>query len=117
MNTDVSGFSAEYVAALRQSPFWEVRRPLTAPLADELAAINGHVPDWDRCRASELPVTLLLGELNRGGEPYGAAFDRIAATLPRARVELLPGQGHLAHSGAPEMLAARIAAAVTAAVP
>ncbi|MEV5648633.1 alpha/beta hydrolase [Nocardia sp. NPDC052254] len=111
VNTDVSGFSAEYVEALRQSPVWEVLRPLTAPLADELAAIDAHIPSWDRYRTPASPVTLLLGELNPGGEPYGAAFDRIAAALPQARVELLPGQGHLAHAEAPELLADRIAAA------
>ncbi|AHH20563.1 alpha/beta hydrolase family protein [Nocardia nova SH22a] len=116
VNTDVSGFSVEYVAALRQSPIWEVLRPLAAPLAEELAAIDGHTPDRERYRALKLPVTLLLGELNRGSEPYGTAFERIATALPRARVELLPGQGHLAHAGAPGLLADRIAAAVTAAV-
>ncbi len=116
VNTDVSGFSAEYVAALRQSPVWEILRPLTAPLADELAAIDTHIPSWDQYRGLELPVTLVLGELNRGGEPYGVAFDRIAAALPQARVELLSGQGHLAHAGAPELLADRIVTAVLAAV-
>jgi pimeloyl-ACP methyl ester carboxylesterase len=33
-----AGYSAEYLAALREDPVWPVLRPLTHPLADELAA-------------------------------------------------------------------------------
>ncbi|WP_227980655.1 alpha/beta fold hydrolase [Nocardia spumae] len=114
VNTDVSGFSVEYVAALRRSPVWDVLRPLAASLARELAAINEYRVTSRRYRELDLPVTLLLGELNRGGAPYGTAFDRIAAALPRARVELLRDQGHLAHAQAPEQLGRRITEVVSA---
>ncbi|MCC3311784.1 alpha/beta fold hydrolase [Nocardia africana] len=114
VNTDVSGFSAEYVAALRESPAWAVLRPPAAPLPTELAAIEAYPVDLRRYRALTVPVTLLLGELNAGAEPYGTAFGRIAGALPQARIDQLPGQGHLAHAQAPHLLARHIAAAVRA---
>lgn len=112
INTEVSGFSAEYVADLRLSPAWPVLRPLAAPLADELAAINAHRPALDSYRHLDIPVTLLLGALNEDRAPYGTAFAPFAAALPQANLVRLPGQGHLAHVEAPEDLARAISAAV-----
>ncbi|NIH88201.1 alpha/beta fold hydrolase [Amycolatopsis granulosa] len=112
VNRVVSGFSAEYVAALRESPVWPVLRPLAHPLATELAAINDHTPAFDRYRDLDIPVTLLLGEVNEGVEPYGTAFGRFERALPQARRTVLPGQGHLAHAQAPEVLAEFLAAAL-----
>lgn len=112
VNTTVSGFTAEYVAALREDPVWQVLRPLAAPLADELAAINDHRPGLEGYRDIDLPVTLLLGELNEGASPYGTAFAPFARALPQARVVRLPGQGHLAHAQAPRLLAESITDAV-----
>ncbi|WP_435123001.1 alpha/beta fold hydrolase, partial [Amycolatopsis thermoflava] len=112
VNRDVSGFSAEYVAALRESPVWPVLRPLAHPLAAELAALNAHEPAFDRYRDLDVPVTLLLGELNAGAEPYGTAFEAFERALPQARRVVLPGQGHLAHAQGPEVLAKHLAAAI-----
>lgn len=112
INTEVSGFSAEYVAELRRTPAWPILRPLAAPLADELAAINSHQPALDRYRHLEMPVTLILGTLNENLAPYGTAFASFAAALPQANLIRLPGRGHLAHVEAPTDLARAIAAAV-----
>lgn len=112
VNIDVSGFSPGYVAELRRSPVWDVLRPLAAPLADELAALNDHEPSTDAYAAIDVPVTLLLGEENRDAPPYGTAFAEFERALPRARVVSLPGQGHLAHAQAPELLAHAIGDAV-----
>ncbi|PPI98441.1 alpha/beta fold hydrolase [Nocardia nova] len=117
VNTDVSGFSTEYVAALRESPAWAVLRPLAAPLPTELAAIEAYRVDLRRYRALSVPVTLLLGELNANAAPYGTVFDRIAGALPQARIDRLSGQGHLAHAQAPHLLARHIAAAIRAGSP
>ncbi|HEX2133653.1 MAG TPA: alpha/beta hydrolase [Actinophytocola sp.] len=113
VNHTVSGFSAEYVAALRENPVWPVLRPLAHPLADELAALNSHRPALSRYRDINAPVTLLLGELNEGRSPYGTAFDAIAHALPQARLIHLPGQGHLAHAEAPDVLAKHLTDAIT----
>jgi len=101
----MAGYSAEYLAALRESPIWSVLRPLTQPLADELAAINAYRPALNRYPDIAAPITLLLGELNEDKPPYGTAFRVLAQALPQAAVVRLPGQGHLAHSEAPALLA------------
>lgn len=115
VNTDVSGFSADYVAELRRSPAWAVLRPLAEPLAGELAAINEHRPALDRYPTLPMPVRLILGTNNEGRAPYGTAFAAFATALPQAAVVHLAGQGHLAHVEAPGALASAIAAAVAAA--
>lgn len=112
INTEVSGFSTEYVAELRRTAAWPILLPLAAPLADELAAINSHRPALDRYRNLEIPVTLILGALNENLAPYGTAFAQFAAALPQANLIRLPRQGHLAHIEAPTDLARAIAAAV-----
>ena len=102
VNLDVSLFPRERVEALRSSPAWNVLRALAAPLAAELTALNEFHPDpaeWSRVRAE-----LILGEHNRGAEPYGPAFDRVADLLLASRTTLLPGQGHLAHAEDPVAL-------------
>jgi pimeloyl-ACP methyl ester carboxylesterase len=114
VNTTVSGFSSEYVAALREDPVWHVLRPLAAPLAEELTAINNYHPRFERYRELDIPVTLLLGELNEGAAPYGTAFVPFAEALPQARVVRIPGEGHLAHAQAPRLLATYISEAVSA---
>ncbi|MCZ9342322.1 alpha/beta fold hydrolase, partial [Streptomyces sp. TRM76130] len=96
VNRDVSGFSEEHVARLRQSAAWEVLRPLAAPLARELTALNNHPADLRAFGALDLPVTLLLGAENEGVPPYGDVFAAIASALPSAHVVTMPGQGHLA---------------------
>lgn len=115
VNTDVSGFSADYVDELRRSPAWAVLRRLAEPLAEELAAINEHRPAMHRYRTLDMPVTLILGARNEGLAPYGTAFASFAAALPHAEVIRLMDQGHLAHVEAPIELAQAMTAAVTAA--
>ncbi|TGB40406.1 alpha/beta fold hydrolase [Mycolicibacterium peregrinum] len=112
VNTDVSGFSEDYVADLRRGPVWPVLRQLAQPLGEELTAINGFQPSLPNYREIAVPVTLILGALNEGVAPYGSAFAPFAAALPQARLTRLPGQGHLAHVEAPDVLAAAITAAI-----
>lgn len=112
VNRDVSGFSAEYVAALRQSPAWASLVPLAAPLAEELAALNAHSPALGRYPSLDMPVTLLVGERSEGGFPYGKPFALFASALHQARTVRIAGQGHLAHVHAPDLLAKHITDAV-----
>ncbi|MFJ9426091.1 alpha/beta fold hydrolase [Streptomyces sp. NPDC101249] len=113
VNRDVSGFSARYVADLRATPVWDVLRPLAAPLARELTALDDHPADLAALAATDLPpLTLLLGGDNEGSAPYGDAFTAFTTALPRARTVVMPGQGHLAHAQDPRALADHIAAAV-----
>lgn len=112
VNTDVSGFSDDYVAHLRRSPAWAVLRPLAQPMGEELAAIDAFEPSLDGYCRLMVPVTLILGARNEGKAPYGTAFAPFASALPQARLTRLTGQGHLAHVEAPADLAEAISAAV-----
>ncbi|MEU1090062.1 alpha/beta fold hydrolase [Streptomyces sp. NPDC005576] len=112
VNRDMSGFSAEYVARLRGSDTWELLRPLAAPLLRELTALNEYPVDPRTRSTLDLPVTLLLGAENEGVPPYGEAFARFASALPRARVTVMPGQGHLAHAQDPQSLARHLGEAL-----
>jgi pimeloyl-ACP methyl ester carboxylesterase len=107
-NRDVSGFPADHVARLRQSPAWQPLLPLAAPLGEELAALNAHSPVLGRYPALDMPVTLLVGELSEGRLPYGKPHALFAGALPQARVARIAGQGHLAHVTAPDLLAKHI---------
>ena len=112
VNRDVSGFSAAYVEELRRDPAWPVLVRLAEPLAEELAALNAHPPAFARYPDLTMPVTLLVGEQSEGRAPYGEPYARFAAALPRARQVRLPGQGHLAHVQAPDLLGKHITGAV-----
>lgn len=113
VNRDVSGFSAEYVANLRQSPAWQRLLPLAAPLAEELAALNAHSPALGRYPSLDVPVTLIVGEQTEGRLPYGKPWAMFAGALPQAKVMRLLGQGHLAHVTAPDLLGKHLTDAVT----
>lgn len=101
INLEISGVPPERVEALRASPVWADLCRLAEPLYAELVAANAFGPDpgW-RSVAAEL----IIGEHSQGIEPYGPAFDRAVARLPRARTTVLPGQGHLAHAEDPAAL-------------
>ncbi|MEV6925150.1 alpha/beta hydrolase [Dactylosporangium sp. NPDC051485] len=101
INLDVSRLPKERVETLRTTPAWPVLRRLSEPLAEELTALNAFRPheSW-----AEVAAELILGEHNRGVEPYGPAFERVVGHLPRSRTTMLPGQGHLAHTEAPAEL-------------
>ncbi len=109
INIDVSGFSQDYVDALRQAPVWSELCRLALPLGQELAAIDCFKPSYGQYRTIDIPVRLLLGADNEGRQPYGGAFERFATALPMAAIKRLDGQGHLAHIAAPALLAQFIA--------
>ncbi|WP_031520945.1 alpha/beta fold hydrolase [Streptomyces sp. NRRL F-5123] len=105
VNRRISGFSAEYVEALRADrPTWEMLRRLAEPLYAEIAALNSAEPR-PLGRLAER-VDLVVGARNRGLPPYGTAFEDVRALVPGAAVHVLPGQGHLAHAEGPAELAA-----------
>jgi len=57
-------------------------------------------------RALDVPVLLVVGE--RDGTIAPAQATRVASLLPHARVERLPGLGHLAHEEQPARVAALV---------
>lgn len=112
VNVQVSGFAEEHVASLRRTAAWSVLRPLAAPVADELTAINSFQPHWAAYANLDMPVTLMVGERSHRKQPYGIAFQRFQEALPQARLVILEEQGHLAHVEAPKVLARHVNRAV-----
>lgn len=107
VNREVTGLSEEEVAALRSTPAWSHLRDMAAAVAAELDALNRFTPSpgWEG-----MPAALVVGERCQGVEPYGTAFDRVAARIPSAEVTVLPGQGHLAHVEDPRLLGTTLGA-------
>jgi 2-succinyl-6-hydroxy-2,4-cyclohexadiene-1-carboxylate synthase len=77
-------------------------------LADVLRGVGAGAmePLWDRLRELRMPVTIIAGE--RDGR-YAAIGRRLAATLPDARLLVVPGAGHGLPREAPQAVAAAIA--------
>ncbi|WP_206245789.1 alpha/beta fold hydrolase [Novosphingobium terrae] len=117
VNRDVSGFSQDYVDALRMTPAWPQLCRLAASLGDELAAIEQFEPHYESYAQLEIPVTLIVGEHSLRQAPYGSAFERFARAIPKALITQLVDQGHLAHVSAPTLLGRMIALAVSEADP
>jgi 2-succinyl-6-hydroxy-2,4-cyclohexadiene-1-carboxylate synthase len=59
-------------------------------------------PVWDRLGELRMPVLLMAGEHD---DRYVAAAHRMAAGIPRARVEVIPGAGHAPHLEQPQLVA------------
>ncbi len=70
-------------------------------------------PVWDRLGELAIPVTLLVGERD---EKFTAIGERMAASMPCARLERAAGAGHAVHLEAPELVAAAIAGACPLAI-
>jgi len=83
---------------------------------DHVAAALGMMAQWDLrplvADLARLPVPMLLavGECDRAVLPEQA--ERVRSQVPRARIERLPGLGHLAHEEVPERVARLLVEAV-----
>ena len=88
--------------ALRATPLWPpIVADAKASLGD-LRALARYRFGADRCRALDLPVLLQIGS-ESPRDLY--VTDALAAVLPDARIETLPGQAHEGMTTAPEMYA------------
>jgi 2-succinyl-6-hydroxy-2,4-cyclohexadiene-1-carboxylate synthase len=77
----------------------------TAPgLAAALRGMGTGVmtPLWDRLGELRMPVTLIAGEHD---EKFRAIAERMAGSIPDARVVIAPGAGHAVHLEAPDVIA------------
>jgi 2-succinyl-6-hydroxy-2,4-cyclohexadiene-1-carboxylate synthase len=62
-------------------------------------------PLWDRLAELTMPVTLVAGERD---ERFRAIAERMARSIPDARVVVVPGAGHAAQLERPDLVAAAI---------
>jgi pimeloyl-ACP methyl ester carboxylesterase len=84
---------------LRSLPAWPARIAAAHTLPRELRAVTTFDPDADWFAPVTTPTLLLLG----GDSPAAVAggTDLVARALPDARIEIMPGQQHLAMDTAP----------------
>jgi pimeloyl-ACP methyl ester carboxylesterase len=101
------GFTAEELQQLRAAPSWPKRVAAAQTVAREARAEEAWHLDPERLAAVTTPTLLLLGDQSPAWASEGT--EQIRAALPNARVAILPGQAHMAHLTAPELLADEIA--------
>jgi pimeloyl-ACP methyl ester carboxylesterase len=107
------GLTDEELDRYRELPSWEARVALAEVNVREARVEDAY--EFDPARFAEVRVPTLL--LAGGDSPpeMRATVDLVAATLPDSRVEELPGQQHVAHRQAPDLLASRIVAFLSSA--
>jgi pimeloyl-ACP methyl ester carboxylesterase len=103
MYRDVAGFTPEAIEQMRvdQPDAWAVRLGNIATAARELRSEERYAFDATRFANMKTPTTLLVGANSPPHELENAS--QVAASLPDARVVVLPGQGHAAMYTAPDL--------------
>jgi pimeloyl-ACP methyl ester carboxylesterase len=103
------GLPEEMIGGMRRSPYWALGEALAPTLAYDAAVMgDGAIPAEELARIA-VPTTALAGGASPEWMRESAAA--AAAAIPRADVEVLPGQ---THDVAPDVLAAAVHEAVTA---
>lgn len=98
--------SVEQLDAMRAQPAWQARVEAAHTIGRESAAVASFRLDPGAMAKITVPVLLLGG--GESGEPFKSDIHAVAATLPDARVSLIPDQGHAADVFAPQLVAERI---------
>jgi pimeloyl-ACP methyl ester carboxylesterase len=97
---DIVQVPEEQIARLRAEPVWQARLAAAHTVVREFADAD-YVFDPDRFRHFVVPTLLLLGEHSPAF--LKKATEGLAEVLPNSRVVVLPGQGHIAMTTAPEL--------------
>ena len=90
----------------RQLPMWKTRIELMPTVPRELLFDEDYGLDAERLAGIGIPVLLLLG----GDSPpmFREGAERLDAILPDSRIEVMPGQQHIAMDLAPEMFLEKV---------
>jgi pimeloyl-ACP methyl ester carboxylesterase len=97
---DVAGVPESHLALMRAEPVWKARLASAHTVVRELADAD-YTFKPERFRHLEVPTLLLVG----GDSPPSLTkpTERLAAALPNSRIAVMPGQGHVAMSTAPDL--------------
>ena len=99
---EVVGLSDADMAAMKAAPSWPARIAAAHTIPREFAD-GDYVLDPARLARITQPVLLLAGTES---EPFlKRATEAVAEALPNSRVELMEGQGHVATTTAPDLVA------------
>ncbi len=98
----VAQMSEDELARYRRSPLWAERLPLATTIAREVATEQTYHFDAARFAGLTMPTLLLLG--SDSPQVYREGVEIVATALPHSEVVQLPGQQHIAHHTAPDLL-------------
>jgi pimeloyl-ACP methyl ester carboxylesterase len=103
---DVVRMSEEELSAVKAAPTWPARVAAAGTVPRELRAFGAQAFDPAVAATISVPVLLLVG----GETPDSVRADpeTVAAGLPDARIQVLPGQMHLAHLTDPDTFAREV---------
>jgi pimeloyl-ACP methyl ester carboxylesterase len=91
---NIVGVPEEMIAQWRTMPEWQASVEMAPTIVSEVKAVEDYVFDSARFNDLTTPTLLLLG-----GETapfFATATEAVAVALPFDRLEVLPGQGHVA---------------------
>ena len=104
---DIVRMPREEIEHLRaQTESWQVRLSNARTVPRELRVYAQYTFATERFEALSIPTLLLVGEDSPARERASAA--QVAATLPDARVEVLPRQQHVAMHTAPDLFVSEV---------
>lgn len=89
------------LALMRSRPVWRVRVEGAGTIPREVRAVNRYRFVPERFQNLKVPILLLLG----GESPsfFRIAMERVQSAVPNARLDVLPGQQHVAIDTAPDL--------------
>jgi len=103
---EVAQMSEDELALYRRSPLWTERLPLATTIAREMAAEQAYRFDAARFAGLTVPTLLLLG--SDSPPIYREGVESVNAALPQSQIVQLPGQQHIAHHTAPNLLVNKV---------
>ena len=77
-------------------PFQERSKALYAPIRQDIAALGAYRVRYHALGEVRVPILLLGGERSAGF--YKPTLDALRLSLANARLEMLPGAGHMMHA-------------------
>ncbi len=101
----------EAIASLKEGERWREMSRTARQSVREWEELVRVAPGPERYREIRCGTLLLAGSETQGHPSF--ATKALRATLPRAEIRVLAGQGHFAHDGAPELLADAVKAFLT----
>ncbi len=99
---EIAQMSEDELALYRRSPLWTERLPLATTIAREMATEQRYHFDAAGFAGLTLPTLLLLG--SDSPSIYREGVEIVNAALPHSQIAQLPGQQHIAHHTAPDLL-------------
>jgi pimeloyl-ACP methyl ester carboxylesterase len=100
---DIIGMPSDEVEFMAQSPAWAARIASVHTVARECRADRDFPLDAATLGSLSVPVLVVSGSTNPPNKQ--AVASRLAESIPGATLEVIAGEGHVAHHTAPERLA------------